>query len=109
MNAIVFMITRVATFLILLYLPCCAYSDAVNYCNDPKVNQQWSRLMLKYGDIPEWKDINRYRVQLCKEVNNGIISLEEAIGLFEDERIKKIEQLKRRLEKTTDADYSLSG
>jgi len=103
------MITRVVTFLLLLYLPCCAYSDTVNYCNDPGVNRQWSRLMLKYGDIPEWKDINQYRIQLCKEVNNGILSLEEAIDLFEHKRTRKIEQLRLRLEKTSDSAYSLSG
>ena len=103
------MITRVVTLLLLFYLPCSAYSDTVNYCNDPDVNQKWSRLMLKYGDIPEWREINQYRIQLCNEVNNGIISLEEAIDLFEDKRAEKIEQLKHRLEKTTTSTYSLSG
>jgi len=95
--------------LFLLYLPCSAYSDTVNYCNDPKVNQQWSQLMLQYGDIPEWRAINQYRIDLCNEVKNGSISLEDAINLFEDKRAEKIEQLKHRLEKTTTSDYSLSG
>jgi len=103
------MIARVTTLLILFYLPCCAYSDTVNYCNDPDVKQEWSQLMLKYGDIPEWKDINQYRIRLCNEVNNGIISLEKAIDLFEDKRAEKIEQLRHRLEKTTTSTYSLSG
>jgi len=103
------MITRVVTLLLLLYLPCSAYSDTVNYCNDPNVNQQWSQLMLKYGDIPEWRDINQYRIELCNEVKKGSISLEDAIDQFEDKRAEKIEQLRHRLEKTTTSEYSLSG
>ena len=103
------MISRVITLLLLLYLPSSAFSDTVNYCSDPNVNRQWSQLMLKYGDIPEWRDINQYRIELCNEVKNGSISLEDAIGLFEDKRSEKIEHLKRRLEKTTTSAYSLSG
>ena len=103
------MIARVVTFLVLLYLPCYAYSETVNYCNDPEVNQEWQRLTLKYGDIPEWKELNQYRIRLCDEVQLGIISLDEAIDLFEGQRILKIDQLKRRLDKTSDSAYSLSG
>jgi len=95
--------------LLLLYLPCCAYSETVNYCDNPAVDRQWSRLMLKYGDIPEWREINQYRIQLCEKVNNGTISLEDAIDRFEDKRNEKIEQLRHRLEKTTTSTYSLSG
>ena len=103
------MIIRVVTLLLLLYLPCSAYSDSVNYCNDPNVNHQWSQLMLKYGDIPEWRDINQYRIELCNEVKNGSISLEDAIDQFEEKRAEKIEQLKHRLEKTSTSAYSMSG
>jgi hypothetical protein len=103
------MISRVVTFLLLFYLPCCAFSDTVSYCNNPDVNRQWSRLMLKYGDIPEWRDINQYRIELCKKVDRGSLSLEDAIDLFEEKRDEKIKHLKHRLQKTTTSTPSLSG
>lgn len=83
----------------ILLVPFAASSTTVNYCNDPAVEREWSELLVKYRDIPEWRDINQYRKRLCRQVNSGDLTIDEAIDLFERVRTKKIEHLRKRLER----------
>ena len=75
------------------------YSETVNYCIDPEINQEWERLIKKNGHHPEWRTIYKLRKQLCSSVDSGTITLEDAVEQFEIHRTIMIERLRERLEK----------
>lgn len=83
----------------LLLVPGLATGTTVNYCHDPAVEREWSQLTDRYHSVPEWRELNRYRQRLCRRVDTGDLTVERAIDLFEAARTRKIEQLRKRLEK----------
>ena len=76
-----------------------AYSESINYCTDPEINQEWERLIKKNGHQPEWRTIYKLRKELCSSVDGGRITLEDAIKQFEIHRTIMIEKLRERIEK----------
>ena len=75
------------------------HSEAVNYCTDPEINQEWERLIKKNGYHPEWRTIYKLRKELCSSVDSGTITLEDAVEQFEIHRAIMIEKLRERIEK----------
>ena len=75
------------------------YSETVNYCTNPDINQEWGRLIKKNGHHPEWRAIYKLRKQLCSSVDSGTITLKDAVEQFEIHRAIMIEKLKERIEK----------
>lgn len=95
----------------LLFLSICtcqlANADAINYCHDQDAAQQWERLSTQY-DHPEFKALYSLRKQLCLQVENGTIRIDDAIDRFEHERAQKVDQLRKRLERI-DGQDGLAG
>ena len=98
----------VLLLLILLGFSECGYSDTVNYCHDEAVNRQWENLANSHIE-PEYKELYRFRLELCQQVDAGQISLDEAIDRFEAERARKVESLRKKLEPLMDGDPSIAG
>ena len=67
----------------------------VNYCHDDSVNQDWENLANNSSE-PEVKELYTLRKALCQKVDQGELELDSAIDMFESERIKKIQAIKRR-------------
>ena len=76
-----------------------AYSETVNYCTDPEVNQEWERLIKEHRRDPEWHTMYKLRKDLCSSVDRGKLTLEDATEQFELHRSIMIEQLRERIEK----------
>lgn len=97
--------------LLLLFLSFCACQPAsavsTNYCHDQDVDQEWARLSTRY-DHPEFKALYSLRKSLCEQVDNGTMSIDDAIDRFENERAQKIDQLRKRLERN-DSEAALAG
>ena len=94
---------KIAVALLLLSFPLLAHPEAVSYCDDPAVEQEWSSLMRQHGHLPEWRHLYDLRKYLCQQVKAGTLTLEEAIDQFEKARGEKVEQLRRRLETPGDS------
>ena len=92
------MLTRMLLIFLPLTFSPLTYSEPVNYCTDPKVNQEWEHLAHKNKHHPEWRSMYNLRKELCSKVKNNKLSLDEAIEQFEAERDVMIEQLRERLE-----------
>ena len=92
-------ITRKFIVITLLLFAHPAYSEADNYCTDPKVNQEWERLIKEHRRDPEWRSIYKLRKELCSSVDSGKLTLEDAIEQFEIHRAIMIEKLQGRMEK----------
>lgn len=84
--------------LILVILPFAALADT-NYCHDAKTNQQWQELYAKYSHHPEWMQLYRLRVSLCRKVDDKELSIVEAQKRFESEQQRLTNELRERLEK----------
>ncbi len=61
-----------------------------NYCLDPEVNQQWTRLLMKSPDDPMTIRLYALRDGLCSMVDRGQVKLGVAIAIFEDARSPQV-------------------
>lgn len=97
--------------LFLMFLSFCACQPAgavsTNYCHDPEAAQEGARLSTQY-DHPEFKALYTLRKNLCEQVDNGTMSIDDAIDRFENERAQKIDQLRKRLDQN-DRQEALAG
>lgn len=71
------------------------YAETINYCHDEEVNQQWEQLASNNSE-PEYKELYRLRKDLCAQIDNGEIELDDAIDIFEETRQEKIKILRER-------------
>ncbi len=72
-------------FLVSLLSISAASADA-NYCRDPAVNRQWADMLAKTPDDPLIIKLFALRSGLCILVDQGIIALDQATDIFEQER-----------------------
>jgi len=54
-----------------------------NYCKDKKAWAEWEVLVAKYPDDDDVQILHAMRVGLCIKVEQGSISLEKAVELFD--------------------------
>jgi len=98
------------TVIVALFFVFSAAAATDNNCHNAAANDSWKLLMRKNAHQPEWQDMNAYRNELCAEIDNGDITLEEANKKFEElrdekfdiirARLKRLEELLKKLEKT---------
>jgi len=65
-----------------------------NYCHDEETNQQWKVLETMEGTHPDLVSLSKYRTELCKNVDNGEMSVEQATVEFENERERVLKRVR---------------
>ena len=79
--------------LMVLLASCSAHGDEPdNYCNDPEINQQWTRLFMKSPDDPRTIRLYALRDGLCAMVDRGQVKLDLATAIFEDARSPEVRE-----------------
>ena len=85
----------------IIILLCCnniALADMYNNCHDPAVLAEWHEKMQRNKHHPEWRTMALLRKQLCNNVDNGELSVEEASVEFERQRAIQLQRFRERLE-----------
>ncbi len=60
--------------------------DERNYCNDHEAEKGWRRLLEKYPQERELRELYSLRKILCDQVEAGIITIDDATDEFEAAR-----------------------
>ena len=84
---------------LLTFFSSAVLAERSDYCSDAKEAQQWERAVSKYKYFSTWKSLHRLRSGLCKQVERGSISLNEAATVFEKEKAEKMRILRERKDK----------
>ncbi|MFC1896669.1 hypothetical protein ACFL0Q_08460 [Thermodesulfobacteriota bacterium] len=58
-------------------------AEQENYCKDPRTWGEWDALVAKYPDDMDVQALHALRIGLCMKIEQGSISLQEAIQLFD--------------------------
>ncbi len=66
-----------------------------NYCHDEETNTYWDNLAIHYVDRMDVTNLVKLRKQLCRQIDTGEISVEDATEIFERERSRVVEGLER--------------
>lgn len=86
-------------FVLLIY---CTYSLQClaeylpNYCHDAETNMYWDDLKNRAVDNFEIVNLANVRDELCQKIDDGELTVEEATNLFEFERARVVDELRRR-------------
>lgn len=54
-----------------------------NYCKDPVSWKEWADLVAKYPNDSDVQTLHALRIGLCAKIEQGSITLDEAIRLFD--------------------------
>jgi hypothetical protein len=63
-----------------------------NYCHDQATNEQWEQIKRNHRGERDVEALYALRVQLCRQVDAGKISVREATEQFEAERERVIRE-----------------
>ncbi len=75
-----------------------AFAD--NYCHDREAAEQWKSLVEKEPNDLALQRLHSLRLGICLKIEQGNLTLEQGITIFELERLKLIQKLaKEELEK----------
>ncbi len=66
-----------------------------NYCHDEETNAYWDNLAIHYTDRMDVTNLVKLRKQLCRQIDTGEITLEDATKIFERESRWVAEGLER--------------
>jgi len=66
-----------------------------NYCHDEETNAYWDAIAIEYIDRLDVANLVKLRKQLCKQVDDGELTVEEATEQFEYERKRVVDGLER--------------
>ena len=69
-----------------------------NYCHDPESEKKWEKLANKYPENMDLQLLHAIRIGLCKKVEYGTISFQNASIIFNRLHIQLIEKIKREIE-----------
>jgi len=58
-------------------------AEPENYCKDPDSWAQWDALIAKYPSDKDVQTLHALRVGLCIKIDQGTITLKDAIDLFD--------------------------
>ena len=87
---------------IMRVFPAYAGDDAFkpkNYCNDQSSWKEWDELIAKYPNDDDVQILHALRIGLCMKIEQGSISLEKAIELFDRAHELVIKQAERQQKK----------
>ncbi len=85
---------------ILLAISITAFAEdqQLNYCHDPESSENWEELAKKHPDNMDLQLLHAVRIGLCKKVDDGTISFQNASRIFNRLHIQLIEKSKRGIE-----------
>ena len=86
----------------LLSLPVATHADT-SYCHDVAANSDWERLVSRHEGDSDYIHLYTLRKDLCRQVDTGQISLDDAIDRFEAERERVIKEKLEKQEKLCSA------
>jgi len=66
-----------------------------NYCHDEEVNADWDDLAIRAVDHTDVINLYKLRKNLCAQIDNGEITIDEATEQFEYERKRVVDALER--------------
>jgi hypothetical protein len=69
-----------------------------NYCHDLQSSKEWEELANKYPDSMDLQLLHAVRIGLCKKVEDGTISFQNASIIFNWLHLQLIEKIKREIE-----------
>lgn len=82
--------------LVMLLCAIVAYAeDTPNYCHDAATNAYWDDLKNRAVDNFEVVNLANVREELCQQVDDSELTVEEATNLFEFERARVVDELRR--------------
>lgn len=89
------------TMLMLVTLPILAGEENISNCGEAAIEAEWRELIDAMGEISvaERRDaiaVNRKRHEICRQVENGDLTLDEGISTFEAERERWKERTRTR-------------
>ena len=70
-------------------------AEPVNYCQNESVVQEWEDLLGKYPNDPDIIKLYALRTGLCEMVDGGQLTLDQAIDIFETERLRVLSEKQR--------------
>ena len=84
-------------FLILLFSGNVQSEEIENYCLDSEANAHWESLYERAIDANDNNVLGLYnlRTRLCKQVEEGELTVKEATSIFEEERNRVVMEMKR--------------
>lgn len=97
---------------LLFSTPVTAEEVRISNCGEPSIEAEWRELIDAMGEISvaERRDaiaVNRKRHEICRQVENGDLTLDEGISTFEAERRRW--QERTRMRKRIDASEFVTG
>ena len=66
-----------------------------NYCHDEEANADWDDLAIRAVDHTDVINLYKLRKELCAQIDNGEITVDEATEQFEYERRRVVDALER--------------
>lgn len=75
------MVIRFKTILFLIVL-CQVSSAQENNCRDKETNVYWDDLAIHYADRIDVTNLVKLRKQLCRQIDTGVITVEDTTKIF---------------------------
>ena len=84
-------------FLIILFVlsNTLVFAEIPNYCHDDATNAEWESIAKRATANSKVMGLYKLRKDLCARVDHGELSVEEATEIFEKERERVVDSLKR--------------
>jgi hypothetical protein len=92
------LILRLLTIALSLSVSSLPADEAANYCHDPQTDADWERMITSHEGDRDFTYLYSLRKDLCTRVDEGEISLGDAIERFEEERHRVIQERMRRIQ-----------
>lgn len=84
-----------ALLLTLLSPPLSGEEPTGNLCRDPTVNREWAERLAAHPNDPLLIRLFASRQGLCWMTDQGLLTVDQAAGLFEKERLEAIKERQR--------------
>lgn len=83
-------------FITMLFTLSLAFAEEIpNYCHDAETNTYWNDLKVRAKDNFEVVNLANIRESLCQQVDDGELTVENATKLFEYERSRVVDALRK--------------
>lgn len=69
-----------------------SFSEEQNYCHDKAAAQEWDALVKKDPNDLALQRLHALRLGICEKIENGSLTLDQGIEMFEREREKVVEE-----------------
>jgi hypothetical protein len=81
--------------IVLMFIAQAAFAEEklpVNYCHDEGVNADWEKMLADTPEDPLIIKLYGLRVGLCRMIDEGKVSLEQGIEIWNQEHAKSVNQ-----------------